>query len=145
MDSLGATRYFWHSWRQGSIQAPKLKSLERVELPVGRGAGEPRILCSGNSVTKPELGTKRICAGCSAKFYDLHKTPIVCPTCQAVFVLPKPAPERSRRVFDTRAMKPKVEAPIAVEASESEDEADVGIPLLEAEDDEESSEHPVVN
>ena len=29
----------------------------------------------GNNVTKPELGTKRLCAGCNAKFYDLLKTP----------------------------------------------------------------------
>ena len=26
-------------------------------------------------MTKPELGTKRLCAGCNAKFYDLLKTP----------------------------------------------------------------------
>ena len=37
-------------------------------------------------MSKPELGTKRLCAGCNAKFYDLLKTPIVCPTCEAVFV-----------------------------------------------------------
>ena len=32
-------------------------------------------------MAKPELGTKRLCAGCGAKFYDLGKTPPVCPTC----------------------------------------------------------------
>src|SRR5258708_30636942 len=57
----------------------------------------PRPL--GNTVSKPELGTKRLCAGCNAKFYDLLKTPIVCPTCEAVFVLPKVVPSRPRRGF----------------------------------------------
>jgi uncharacterized protein (TIGR02300 family) len=32
-------------------------------------------------VTKPELGTKRLCAHCGAKFYDLHHSPIACPKC----------------------------------------------------------------
>jgi uncharacterized protein (TIGR02300 family) len=35
-------------------------------------------------VAKPELGTKRLCANCSAKFYDLSKDPIVCPKCHTV-------------------------------------------------------------
>jgi uncharacterized protein (TIGR02300 family) len=36
-------------------------------------------------VAKPELGTKRLCASCSAKFYDLNKDPITCPKCGTVF------------------------------------------------------------
>ena len=31
------------------------------------------------------LGTKRACRSCDARFYDLCKTPPVCPKCQAVF------------------------------------------------------------
>ena len=30
---------------------------------------------------KPELGTKRICVSCNSKFYDLCRTPAVCPKC----------------------------------------------------------------
>jgi len=30
-------------------------------------------------VAKPELGTKRLCASCGAKFYDLNKDPITLP------------------------------------------------------------------
>jgi uncharacterized protein (TIGR02300 family) len=37
-------------------------------------------------VAKPDLGTKRLCSGCGAKFYDLNRTPIVCPKCETVFV-----------------------------------------------------------
>jgi uncharacterized protein (TIGR02300 family) len=47
-------------------------------------------------VAKPELGTKRLCASCGAKFYDLNKDPIVCPKCETVFVIP---------VATTRAMR----------------------------------------
>ena len=36
-------------------------------------------------MTKPELGTKRLCAHCGAKFYDLHHSPITCPKCTRVF------------------------------------------------------------
>jgi uncharacterized protein (TIGR02300 family) len=36
-------------------------------------------------MTKPELGTKRFCVHCAAKFYDLNHAPINCPKCGAVF------------------------------------------------------------
>jgi uncharacterized protein (TIGR02300 family) len=36
------------------------------------------------AVTKPELGTKRSCTQCGAKFYDLNHSPITCPKCGAV-------------------------------------------------------------
>jgi uncharacterized protein (TIGR02300 family) len=38
-------------------------------------------------VAKPELGTKRLCGSCGAKFYDLSKDPIVCPKCATVMAL----------------------------------------------------------
>jgi uncharacterized protein (TIGR02300 family) len=95
-------------------------------------------------VTKPELGTKRLCAGCNAKFYDLHKTPIVCPACQAVFELPKPAPVRGRRAAEATAVPlpvvaaPKLkseEVPDAGDDAEGEKEAEAGVPLLEIDED----------
>ncbi len=54
-------------------------------------------------MAKPDLGTKRLCGNCGAKFYDLSKTPIVCPKCETVFVVPvvtsrarpEPAPVRA--------------------------------------------------
>jgi uncharacterized protein (TIGR02300 family) len=36
-------------------------------------------------VAKPELGTKRLCAHCGARFYDLNHAPIICPKCGTVF------------------------------------------------------------
>ncbi|MDR0678371.1 MAG: FYDLN acid domain-containing protein [Holosporaceae bacterium] len=32
-----------------------------------------------------DWGIKRICLGCSTRFYDFNKSPIVCPLCNAVF------------------------------------------------------------
>ena len=36
-------------------------------------------------MAKAELGTKRLCANCGAKFYDLNKDPIHCPKCGTVY------------------------------------------------------------
>lgn len=51
-------------------------------------------------MAKAELGIKRLCANCGAKFYDLNKDPIHCPKCNTVYVVapvvsrgrPEPAP-----------------------------------------------------
>ncbi|VAV98205.1 hypothetical protein MNBD_ALPHA06-333 [hydrothermal vent metagenome] len=32
-------------------------------------------------MAKADLGEKRVCAECNAKFYDLNKRPVVCPKC----------------------------------------------------------------
>ena len=34
-------------------------------------------------MTKPALGTKRLCTECGARYYDLNTTPITCPKCGA--------------------------------------------------------------
>jgi uncharacterized protein (TIGR02300 family) len=36
-------------------------------------------------VAKTELGTKRQCQNCGAKFFDFNKDPVVCPKCRTVF------------------------------------------------------------
>ncbi len=36
-------------------------------------------------MAKAQLGTKRVCAECGTKFYDMEKDPIVCPKCNTVF------------------------------------------------------------
>ena len=40
---------------------------------------------AAEKLAKPELGTKRQCQNCGAKFFDLNKDPIVCPKCETVF------------------------------------------------------------
>src|SRR5262249_50211100 len=44
------------------------------------------------TVAKPELGIKRMCANCGAKFYDLNKDPPICPKCHTVMELATLAP-----------------------------------------------------
>jgi len=36
-------------------------------------------------MAKAEWGTKRRCLSCSAAFYDLNKSPIICPKCGTEF------------------------------------------------------------
>ncbi|HYZ35074.1 MAG TPA: TIGR02300 family protein [Crenalkalicoccus sp.] len=32
-------------------------------------------------MAKPELGLKRVCVACGTKFYDLNRSPAICPKC----------------------------------------------------------------
>ncbi|HEY0566649.1 MAG TPA: TIGR02300 family protein [Xanthobacteraceae bacterium] len=68
-------------------------------------------------MVKPELGTKRLCAGCGAKFYDLSKNPIVCPKCETVFE-PVVAVSRARPDQGARAAakEPEVVTPETADA-----------------------------
>jgi uncharacterized protein (TIGR02300 family) len=69
-------------------------------------------------VAKPELGTKRLCAHCSAKFYDLSKDPIVCPKCGKVYEV---APVVTRgRPEPARAAAPVVEEAAVAEPADAE-------------------------
>lgn len=71
-------------------------------------------------MAKPEWGQKRTCLSCGTRFYDMTKTPIVCPSCEAVFdpeaVL---RPRRSRAAPEPAAPKPK---PVAAETDDDKDD-----------------------
>jgi uncharacterized protein (TIGR02300 family) len=74
-------------------------SSDRTRLPwVGATKGRSAFDLSQGflTVAKPELGTKRLCASCSAKFYDLNHDPITCPKCGAVHEV-APIPQRGGR------------------------------------------------
>lgn len=75
-------------------------------------------------MAKPELGTKRHCPSCGTKYYDLNRTPILCPKCGTAFVV------------GVAAVRPeKAKAVVAAEEVEVEDEvADVEIVSLEEAD-----------
>lgn len=36
-------------------------------------------------MSKPEWGFKRICPACGARYYDFHKLPPVCPSCETEY------------------------------------------------------------
>lgn len=59
-------------------------------------------------MAKPDLGTKRVCQSCGAKFYDLSKDPITCPKCDAVYEIVVPV---------TRGGRPAAAAAAAVAAA----------------------------
>jgi uncharacterized protein (TIGR02300 family) len=73
-------------------------------------------------VAKPEWGTKRECAECATRFYDLNREPIVCPSCEAVYVIEVPKPSSKSRAKSAPVAKP---APVKVEETEEteDDEA----------------------
>jgi uncharacterized protein (TIGR02300 family) len=71
-------------------------------------------------VAKPELGTKRLCGNCGAKFYDLNKDPIVCPKCQTVMALAAIAARSRPEPVAARAAKPEPEEVVVPETQEAE-------------------------
>jgi uncharacterized protein (TIGR02300 family) len=101
-------------------------------------------------MAKPELGIKRVCVACGARFYDLTKVPAVCPKCGTEQPIEQPRPRRAveERQPKKPAPAPIEEAEIEVEdveeegeealiedADELEDEADAIGPEIEVEPD----------
>lgn len=71
------------------------------------GALRDAILTLGvPSLSKPELGTKRDCPSCGAKFYDLNKNPVVCPKCKHEYVPDSGAKARRAKPAEKPKEKP---------------------------------------
>jgi uncharacterized protein (TIGR02300 family) len=90
-------------------------------------------------MAKAELGLKRICVACGAKFYDLMRTPVICPKCgteqpaeQPRFRRPSGAEDRAKvkRVADPVLEDVEVDVEVGDEDAVIEDADD-----LEGEDD----------
>jgi uncharacterized protein (TIGR02300 family) len=88
-------------------------------------------------VAKPELGTKRLCSNCGAKFYDLGKDPIVCPKCHTAMEVTAISP-RSRP--DSAAAR--APAPVAEEEVVAPEVADAEFVSLEEADAEAQGKKP---
>jgi len=95
-------------------------------------------------MANPELGTKRVCVSCGARFYDLGKTPPTCPKCGTEQPVEQPRPRRSggNVVEEKRVKKPVPagaleDAEVEIEAPE-EAEEDVLEDASELEDDAEA-------
>lgn len=99
-------------------------------------------------MAKPEWGTKRICQSCGARFYDLGRSPIICPACGAIFDLELLNRARRARPSPRAAAAPAEE--MAGEEAENlegsaglesiEDDAEVEDAAIEGEDGEEEDE-----
>jgi len=92
-------------------------------------------------MAKPELGTKRVCVACATRFYDLTKTPAVCPKCSTEQPIEQPRPRRAGgNVAEEKRIK-KVPVPgledadVEVETPEEEAEEDVLEDASDLEDD----------
>jgi len=94
-------------------------------------------------VAKAELGTKRICPNCGAKYYDLNRVPIVCPRCGTNFdgTVSKARPQAAAKpaVVDDDEVEvesvPEVEL-VSLEEADVEAAAD-GVVKIAGEEDEE--------
>jgi uncharacterized protein (TIGR02300 family) len=82
-------------------------------------------------VAKPELGTKRLCGSCGAKFYDLSKDPIVCPKCGTVFEVVAPVAPRGRGGEAAAAAAAAARAAAKEVKTEPPETADVELVSLE--------------
>ncbi len=71
-------------------------------------------------MAKPELGTKRLCGNCGAKFYDLSKDPIVCPKCHTVLVAAVSSRSRPDSAAARAAAPVPEEETVAPETAEAE-------------------------
>ena len=90
-------------------------------------------------MAKAEWGTKRTCQTCGSRFYDLGRTPIVCPNCGAVFDLEVLTRTRRARPASRAVAAPVVEDDQAGRAAPNEAEADLE-EAEEAADEEEATE-----
>ena len=91
-------------------------------------------------MAKPELGTKRQCQNCGAKFFDLNKDPIICPKCATVFqgatarARPTAKPEEEEAELSTPAGVEVVSLD-EVEASEEKAAAEPVVDDIDVEED----------
>lgn len=83
-------------------------------------------------MVKPELGSKRVCVSCSAKFYDLGKTPAVCPKCSTEQPAEQPRMRRAAGNVADEKRRAKVlpvpgaeDADVEVEVTDEDADEDV--------------------
>ena len=106
-------------------------------------------------MAKIELGAKRQCQNCGAKFFDLNKEPIVCPKCGTIFqgaaraerVAAKAVVEEDEVVApvdvelvsldEVEASEEKAAEPAVEDVDVEEDEAEPDDPFIEAEEEDE--------
>ncbi|MBT3627399.1 MAG: TIGR02300 family protein [Rhodospirillaceae bacterium] len=64
-------------------------------------------------MANPKWGTKRMCLGCGKRFYDMQRSPIACPSCDAPFEIIPPGRTRRQRAPVEVVAAPVVETPVA--------------------------------
>ncbi len=84
-------------------------------------------------MAKPEWGQKRTCQSCGCRFYDLTRTPIICPKCSA-----NVEPEVTFKVRRGSAAAAAAEAKAAAAAAAGPAIANIEVDDLVAVDDEDA-------
>jgi uncharacterized protein (TIGR02300 family) len=81
-------------------------------------------------MAKPELGLKRTCVACGAKFYDLTRQPVICPKCGTEQPAEQPRLRRAAAPVEDK-IKKRAGVPAEAEADEVELEDVEGDAALE--------------
>jgi len=84
-------------------------------------------------MAKPELGLKRTCVSCGAKFYDMTRQPAVCPKCGTEQPAEQPRLRRAAAVVEEKPKK-RVVAPEADADDVEIEDVDADEALDDAED-----------
>ena len=83
-------------------------------------------------MAKPDLGTKRQCLSCGAKYYDLGKDPATCPRCGAIFQAPALLRARSEpKQADEEDTETELDAPEMISLEEADAEDAVKDPVID--------------
>jgi uncharacterized protein (TIGR02300 family) len=89
--------------------------------PVHGKPTDPKVnMRESTTLIKTDLGTKRVCPSCAARFYDLQKRPIECPKCAFSF-----EPEMLLKQRRTRVPEPAKAAVVPAEDDEQEEDEEV--------------------
>ncbi|MGD0867660.1 MAG: TIGR02300 family protein, partial [Rhizomicrobium sp.] len=67
---------------------------------------ETRLHAGSTTLVKADLGIKRVCPSCGARFYDLQKRPIECPKCAFSFEPESLYKQRRPRQPEPQAAEP---------------------------------------
>lgn len=70
-------------------------------------------------MAKPELGLKRTCVSCGAKFYDLTRQPAICPKCGTEQPAEQPRLRRAAAAVDEK-LKKRAGAPVEADTDDVE-------------------------
>ncbi len=90
-------------------------------------------------MAKAEWGTKRTCLSCGARFYDLQRSPVLCPKCGAEFHPDQAQKNRRQKAPPVEKKKPIVEPVQAADGTGENNEADSELAKDTAGDDKDDS------
>ena len=89
-------------------------------MAIGNVETEPHFM-KGTGVTIPNLGKKRTCQSCEARFFDLNKNPAICPKCHDKNKIPT---TKARRAAPSEPKAASVKTPEVEDVAETSNAAE---------------------